>query len=224
MAYHINLAAITIDTYRTKLETAYLPPSRKILRERLDERFGHFKSMGISNVNELLIHLKKKGKMEELAKIDCFSGNYLTILLRELNSTLPRPNKIIDFQGIPDEVVKRLEAIGITNTIKLYPAITTPKARAGLSKTTGVPDEQILKLASLTDLSRIRWVGSTFATMLYDLGICSVEMAAKANPELLHRQLNELNIKKNYFRGHIGLNDIRVFVAFAGDVPVEVEF
>lgn len=60
--------------------------------------------------------------------------------------------------------------------------------------------------------------------MLYDLGISSVEMAAKANPELLHRQLNELNIKKNYFRGHIGLNDIRVLVAFAGDVPVEVEF
>jgi len=160
----------------------------------------------------------------ELTKLECFKGDYLTILLRELNSMLPKPNKISEFKGISQEAIKKLEAIGFTNTLKLYPRILTPKARIELSETTGIPYNHILELAKLTDLSRIRWVGATFARMLYDLGIDSLEKAANVNPETLHQQLNELNAKANYFKGHIGLNDIRIFVQIAGEVPVKVEF
>jgi hypothetical protein len=224
MAYHIDFARIPIDTYKSKLEKAYLPPSRKILRERLEERFDHFKSMGITNVNELLHLLKKKDKVAVLAKMDCFKGDYLTLLLREINSSLPKPNKISDFKGIPIEVVKKLEVIGIFNTLKLYPRIITQKARIDLTEATSIPYEQVLELAKLTDLSRIKWVGATFARMLLDVGVDSVEQAAKGKPEVLHRQLNEINANNKYFKGHIGLNDIRIFVQAAGEVPIEVDF
>jgi metallo-beta-lactamase class B len=36
----------------------------------------------------------KKDKFAELLKIDCLSGDYLTILLRELNSMLPKPSNL----------------------------------------------------------------------------------------------------------------------------------
>jgi hypothetical protein len=54
MGYYINLEKISIDDYQTKLESAYLPPSRMILKEKLDERFGYFKKIGIKNVKGLL--------------------------------------------------------------------------------------------------------------------------------------------------------------------------
>ena len=116
MAYYIDLEKISIDDYLVKLESAYLPPGRMMLKERLNERFGYFKSIGIENVMKLIRLLKKEEKFAELSKVDCLSGNYLTILLRELNSNLPKPNKISEFQGISKDTVTRLEKIGINNT------------------------------------------------------------------------------------------------------------
>lgn len=60
MRYYIDLEKISIDNYRTKLESAYLPPSRMMLKDRLEERFDYFKSIGIKNVKELIQILKKK--------------------------------------------------------------------------------------------------------------------------------------------------------------------
>jgi hypothetical protein len=136
MAYYIDLAKITIDKYKTKLESAYLPPSRMLLKERLDERFGFFKSIGIKNVKELIQVLKKKDQFAKLQEVDCLSGDYLTILLRELNSTLPKPNKIKEFTGISNDTVVRLEKIGIKNTVKLFDRVLNAKSRKELAETT----------------------------------------------------------------------------------------
>ena len=70
MGYYIDLEKITVEDYRTKLESAYLPPSRMILRERLDERFGYFKSIGIKNIKELIQILKRKDKFTELQNVE----------------------------------------------------------------------------------------------------------------------------------------------------------
>ena len=87
MGYYIDLNTITIDTYTTKLKTAYLPPSRKVLRENLDERFKYFKSLGIKSVQDLLQLLKKKESTDEMAQELFFPVDYLKILLRELGSS-----------------------------------------------------------------------------------------------------------------------------------------
>lgn len=116
MGYYIDFKEISVDNYKEKIESGYLPPSRMILKVRLDERFDYFKSIGIKNIEELIQLLKKKEKFTELSGVDCLSGDYLKILLRELNSTLPKPNRINEFSGITSDTVSRLEKIGITNT------------------------------------------------------------------------------------------------------------
>jgi hypothetical protein len=224
MGYYIDLEKITIDNYRTKLESAYLPPSRMMLNDRLDERFGYFKSIGIKNVKELIQLLKKKDKFAELSEVDCLSEDYLTILLRELNSTLPKPNKIADFTGISKDTVDRLAQIGINHTEKLYYRVITKMDRQKLADSTGIKDTDILELTKLTDLSRIKWVGVTFARMLYDLGIDTVEKASKSDPADLHARINQLNKEKSIYKGQIGLNDIRIFVSAAKEIPLEIEY
>lgn len=224
MGYYIDVEKITIEDYRKKLELAYLPPSRMILKDNLDERFRYFKNYGIKNAKELIQTLKKKDKFVELSKVSCFSGDYLTILLRELNSTLPKPNKIADFTGISKDTVDRLEKIGIRNTEKLYYKVVTKSDRQKLADSTGISNENILELTKLTDLSRIKWVGVTFARMLYALGVDTVEKASESDPVDLHARINQLNKEKNIYKGQIGLNDIIIFVNAAKEIPLEIEY
>jgi hypothetical protein len=224
MGYYIDLNKITIDEYKTKLESAYLPPSRMILKDRLDERFGHFKNIGIKTVNELMQTLKNKNKFTDLQKVDCLSGDYLTILLRELNSMLPKSNKIKEFPGISDNTISKLEKSGITNTIKLFDRVINAEKRRELGILTGISETSILELTKLADLSRIKWVGTTFARMLYDIGIDTVEKVAKADPVDLHARVNQLNKEKKIYKGHIGLNDMQILVNIAKEVPLDIEY
>ena len=224
MGYYIDLEKITIDSYSSKLKSAYLPPSRVILRERLDERFGYFKSIGIKNVKELIQILKKKDKFTELKNVEYLSGDYLTILLRELNSTLPKPNKIAEFKRISKDIIIKLEKIGIKNTVKLYDRIITSENRKELAELIGIKDSEILESTKLTDLSRIKWVGTTAARMLYDLGLDTVEKVSKADYNDLHKKINQLNKEHNIYKGQIGLNDVKILVNAAKEVPQEIEY
>jgi hypothetical protein len=81
MGYYIDLSSISIDSYKAKLESSDMLPSRMILKDKLDERFNYFKSIGIKTVQDLQQTLKKKDKFADLSKANCLSGDYLTILL-----------------------------------------------------------------------------------------------------------------------------------------------
>ena len=224
MGYYIDLDKISIDDYRIKLETAYLPPSRIMLKDRLDERFGYFKSIGIKNAKELVKMLNRKDSFSELKKVECLSGNYLTILLREINSILPKPNRIKDFKTISKDTISKLESLGINNTLKLFDRVISPETRKKLAIDSGIDDKTLLELTKLTDLSRIRWVGTTFAGMLYDLGVDTVEKVIQSDPVDLHARLKQLNIEKNIFKGQIGLNDIKILVNIANEVPLDIKY
>jgi hypothetical protein len=224
MGYYINLEKISIDDYRVKLASAYLPPSRMILKEKLDERFGIFKSAGIDNVKSLLQILKNKDKFAALSKLACFSGDYLTILLRELNSTLPKPNKLVDFTGISKDTIDKLEKIGIKNTEKLYEKVVRKSGRKEFADATGIDYQDMLKLTKLTDLSRIKWVGVTFAQILCDIGVDTAEKVSKSEPTDLHSKVNQYIKERNIFKGQIGLNDINILIEAASEIPLEIEY
>ena len=224
MTYYIDLEKISIDEYRIKLASSYLPPGRMVLKDKIDERFGYFQSIDIKNIKELIQLLKKKEKVAELTKFDFFSVDYLKILLRELNSILPKPNKITEFTRISKETAEILEKNGIKNTEKLYDRVITKSDRKQLAESTGIKEEEVLTLTKLTDLSRIKWVGATYAQMLYDLGIDTVEKVSNSDATALHTVLNKLIKEKRIFKGKIGLNDVKILIASAIEVPLEIEY
>jgi hypothetical protein len=224
MGYYIDLEKISIDDYITKLQFAYLPPGRLILKDKLNERFEYFKRIGIKNIKELHLRLKKKDKFTELSKIDCLSDDYLTILLRELNSLLPKPNKFADFSLISKDTIKKLEEIGIKNTEQLYEKIISRADRKKFAETSGISNEEIIELTKLTDLSRIKWVGVTYARILYELGTDTVEKISKSDPFDLHTEINKLISKQNIYKGQIGLNDVKILIETASELPMEIEY
>jgi hypothetical protein len=224
MGYYINLSSISLDSYKEKLESSDLLSSRMILKDKLDERFHYFQSIGISNVQELLQTLKKKEKIKELSKVEYLSEGYLIVLLRELNSIHPKPNKIKEFAGISSHTINQLEKIGIRDTVGLFDKVITHNNRMELATNTGIAAKEILELTKLTDLSRIRWVGAMFARVLYESGFDTVEKVSNANYEDLFKKITQLNKERNLYKGNIGLNDMKLCVNAANEVPLEIEY
>lgn len=224
MGYHIDLEKITIDEYLLKISSAYLPPSRMILKEETVERFGYFKSIGITNLKELQQQLSKKAKLEELSHVSCFSGDYLTILLRELNSMIPKPHKIADFTDVSSATAEKLSQVGINNTQKLYDNTLTRSDRQKLADSAGIGYGEILELTKLADLSRIKWVGVTFAQILFLVGADTVEKVSNSEPAQLHLQINQLIKEKNLYKGQIGLNDVRIIIDSACELPNDIKY
>ena len=223
MAYYSDLEKISINEYRQKLELAYLPPSRRILTEHLDERFNFLIKSGITNLSQLLTALKKKDEFAKLSAVDCFTKDYLTILLREINSIHPKPNKLSEFDEMSTKTIANLAKIGITNTEKLYNVAVTQAGRHELANITGEEYDELTRLTKLADLSRIKWVGARYAQLLYSLGLDCAEKVSKSALDHLHRQINQQIREKNIFKGAIGLNDVKILIAAAGDLDYELE-
>jgi len=224
MGYHIDLYAITLEQYIIKLKNGYLPPSRKLLLENIENQFQLIKDRGIENVEELRTALKTKKKLEEFSVTSGIAWDYLVILIREINSSIPKPNRIKDFPEIKSPVVENLEKHGIKHTLHLYNRVKNSHERKRLEHETEINTETILQLTKLTDLSRVRWVNHTFAYMLYEAGYKTVKELAEADPIKLHKAIKDLNNKRKFFKGNIGLNELRICIDAAKEVPFDIEF
>jgi hypothetical protein len=224
MAYYINLNDITLDEYQATLKAADLLPSRRILQQNTETVFSLLKAQGLKTLADLQAALKTKPKLMGLAEQTGIDADYLTILIREINSLQPRPNKLADFPETPAGVVEKLADIGIKHTLHLYDRVLTPADRAALAAEIGVDAEAILRLAKLTDLSRIRWVNHTFAYVLLEAGYDTSAKVAQADPAQLYQDVKALNAEREIYKGQIGLHDMVLCVNAAKDVVQEALF
>ncbi len=224
MGYYINLASISLDSYKERLKNRYLVPSRQLLKENIDSVFTSISKQGILNVEDLLKALNNKKKLEAFSTNTSIPIEYLTVLAREIKSNITNPIKLKDFPNISSDVIQKLEEIGIKNTLQLYDRITTRSDRKELSEQIHTDEALVLKLAQLTDLSRIRWVNYTFANVLYEVGYKTIDSIVKADFNRLYEEIKDLNKEKQLFKGNIGLNDVKLLVEVAADVPQEIEY
>lgn len=67
-------------------------------------------------------------------------------------------------------------------------------------------------------------MGVTYAQMLYDLGLDTVEKISKADPIDLHAMINQRINEHNIFKGGIGINDVKILVETANELPLEIEY
>lgn len=224
MGYYIDLQNISIDNYKGILKTTNMIPSWKILQKNVDENLDLIKEQHIHNLDELQKALKDKGKLQEFSKQSGLQEDYLSVLRRMVNGYHPKPNRIKDFPGVSEDIVLKLEALGIKNTLKLYEEILTPEKRNGLSAKTGISKEKIARLAKLTDLSRIRWVNHTFAYILTEAGYDTAEAVANADYRELYETVKQLNKEREIFKGNIGANDMKLCIEAARDLNFEIEY
>jgi hypothetical protein len=224
ISYHIDLRTISLADYRETLRSADLLPSRIVLKDDLDRNFAVFQSLGLNTVEDLRKALNTKKRLQEFSSESGLPEGYLAILIREIRSLQPKPNKLSDFPETSAEAVDKLAEAGIKHTAHLYEYVQTPADRAVLAARTGVDEGEILRLARLSDLSRIRWINHTAAYVLLEAGYSCAADVAGADPAQVHEDVNILNEQRKIYNAHIGLHDMALCVAAAKDVPRDMVF
>ncbi len=224
MGYYIDLVKISMDEYRKTLLNADLLRSRAFLRDDIEQHFEQIKAQSISNLAELLERLKTKKKIESFVHETGLNENYITVLVRELKSNLPKPNKFVDFPILSSDIVSKLEKQGIKNTVQLFDYILSPTQRTEFSKKSDIDEATVLKLTQLTDLSRTRWVNHTFASMLYNTSCNTTEKLAKADYRVLYKEIAEVNVQKQMYKGNLGERDMKFCIDAAQIVPLDIKY
>ncbi|KAF0110848.1 MAG: hypothetical protein FD147_1312 [Chloroflexi bacterium] len=107
---------------------------------------------------------------------------------------------IIDVEGIGPAYKKKLKGIGIATTDALLEAGATPKGRKELAEKTGIGDALILEWVNLSDLYRIKGVGSEYSDLLEEAGVDTIVELSKRVPKNLCEKIVEINTKKKLVR------------------------
>jgi len=91
-----------------------------------------------------------------------------------------------DFLHVNQEHVKKLATIGIKNVEHMLAHGKTKQQREQLAKRLGIPEDSILELVKLSDITRIGYVKRKLARLYYEAGLDSPARIAAFDPQKLH--------------------------------------
>jgi hypothetical protein len=127
--------------------------------------------------------------------------------------------KLSEFRGVSPEAVEKLGRQGIINVDDMLREGKTPKMRQKLSRQTGIPEQAILELVKLADLSRLSGLKSVRARLYYDAGVETPAKMAQWEPEALRQMLVEF-VERSGFEGIAPLpKEIRNGIETARKLP-----
>jgi len=222
--YHIDLKKFPLKKFKKEIEDSNPLPSRKILKDHLDERFKILNENKVDNLQDLANLLKTPKKAREFAEKSGLPEDYLLILRREVNSYTPNPVNLDKFPGFEDETLIKLKNAGIKTSLHLFKRVKTSEDREKLTAELGIDDGALLELTKLTDLVRIKWVGPVFARIFLDSGTDTTEKVAKSKPTPLYKSLVEINKQKKYTKSKFTESDVEVCIKLANMVPKIIEY
>lgn len=222
--YHIDLEKYSLTKFKEELIQAELIPSRKILKDEIDLRFGILKDNDVENLQNLSDLLKTPKKTREFAKTTGLPDDYLLILRREVNSYQPKPVNLEKFPGVKSGTVQKLKNHDILNTGHLFERVKKSEERNKLAEETGLDICEILELTKLTDLSRVKWIGPIFARIFVDSGTDTVFKLSKSDYNVLYKKLVEINNINEYTHAKFTKKDVLLCVNISKMVPKVIEY
>jgi predicted flap endonuclease-1-like 5' DNA nuclease len=215
MAYHIDDAGMTLADLGERLRSTDLVPSRACLLDDLETALAALSAQGIGTVAQLRDHLRTPKRLADLAQATGLDRQYLTQLRREVEGYFPKPAALRACGWLPEEEIAKLEGHGVDDLAALYAETSAAGRRAALAQSSGVEPGVLDALARLADLSRVQWVSPATARWLVEAGYPSATALAAADPEELGEALQRVNHYGRFFKGRIGLRDLKRLVQAA---------
>jgi hypothetical protein len=217
MGYHINDRSTSLDDLQARLEATDLIPSHQLLLDGLTKKMGTLKKAGVKSVAELRTRLKSKKSLASLADGAGINPDYLVLLRRVVEGFFPKPQPLKVFDWLDKDTVVKLEQAGVKNTLQLYEAASS--GINALAKKAGLKSKDLSELMALSDLSRVQWVSPTFARTLVAAGFTGAAEVSKVNPEALYEAVMRANENARFYKGKVGLRDIKRLIDAAKYVP-----
>jgi len=131
---------------------------------------------------------------------------------------------IIDIEGIGPAYKKKLKAVGVHTTETLLEVGGTPKGRKELAEKTGIGDALILEWVNLSDLYRVKGVGSEYSDLLEEAGVDTIVELSKRVGKNLFEKMVEVNEKKKLVRKMPTEAQVTDWVAQAKKLPRKVSY
>lgn len=219
MAYYIDAGKVSLDDLKKRIEETDLVPSRASLLDRIDGKLKALEQQGITTLANLRNELRNSKRLEAVSNATGIETQYLILLRREIEGYFPKPSALKVFDWLPKGAIAILEENGIRDTTALYKAASSVNGRTELAKSTGVDVSILEALVRLADLTRVQWVSPTVARMLVEAGYDSVSKVAAADADDLCQALMHVNEGDRFFKGKIGLRDIKRLIRAASYVP-----
>jgi hypothetical protein len=219
MAYHIDAQTVSLEDLGKRIEASDLVPSRSSLLDGIKVKLDALEQQGITTLACLRSELKNTNRLEAVSNQTGIDKQYLVLLRREIESYFPKPIALKDFDWLPKEEIAKLEENGMRDTARLYKAASSIKSRTELVESTDVDVAILEALVQLADLARVQWVSPKFARMLVEAGYDSASKVAAADAEDLCEALEVVNEGDKFFKGKIGLRDIKRLVRAASYLP-----
>ena len=215
MTYHIDSEAISIEEVKAHIQKIDLVPSRISLLENIERKFKVVKKNGVTNLAELRNRIKTAKRIEEFSSVTKLDFEYLNLLRREIESWFSKPHKLKEFKWISESEITNLMNSKYNNSKVLHESITSSSALIRIAKSTRSKVDVLKELVKLSGLTRIQWVNPTVARMLVLGKYETIDDVASADPETLCNKLAEINEEHRFFKGKIGLRDIKRLVTAA---------
>ncbi|WP_026380652.1 DUF4332 domain-containing protein [Afifella pfennigii] len=215
--YHLDDSSTDLAALQKRLETSDLIPSQQPLLDGLDAKLAALRAAGIHSLADLRAALKSQKALDSLSRASGVDPDYLGLLKRTIGGFFPKPRSLNEFDWLGSGIVARLKEAGLTNTQKLFEA--APNGAGALAKEIGADVEEVTELVTICDLCRIQWVSPKYARALLAAGHTRAAAIARADPETLCDAIAEANRDARFYRGAVGLRDVRRLVAAAAYVP-----
>jgi hypothetical protein len=218
MTYHINDDAVSLEDLRKRIAETDLVPSRIQLLEEIKIKFHTLEQQGIPSLARLRYELKSSKRIEALASATGIDTAYLILLRREIESYFPKPFSLKEFDWLPKGVIDKLSDKNIRDTAALYRASRSAKDIDEIALCYDVDAGTLEVLFHLADLTRVQWISPKAARMLLEAGFDNTKKLAGADAEVLCDTLLRINEGDRYFKGRIGLRDVKRLIYSASYV------
>lgn len=206
---------ISLDDLRNRIMKTDLVPSRAVLLEDINTVFEKLKGQGIKTWLDLQKAIKNPKKIVEFSEKAGIDFQYLVLLRREIEGYHPKPFDLKDIDWVPQAVITRLLENEVTTSDLLFSKCSDLQARLLFADEIGVEREMINYLANLASLCRVQWVSPNTGRMLLEAGYESCQKLSSADANELFTAMDRVNENGKYFKGTIGLRDIKRLIEAA---------
>jgi hypothetical protein len=103
---------------------------------------------------------------------------------------------ISQIDGLSEDEIKALKALGLRTTERLLEAARTPKGRRLLAEKTSIAERRLLDCANACDYMRIKGMGKGYVVLLREIGVSTVRELKYRNPANLAKAMAEANKQK----------------------------
>lgn len=215
--YYLDEHSIDLNALKDRLQSTDLIPSQGPLLDKITARFSSIRQTGVQSVADLRSALRTAQSLALLSENSGVDVEYLTLLKRALNGFFPKPRSLEEIDWLDKKTVVSLKKVGVKNTQQLFEAASGDVA--GLARRSGTRQKELSAFKEIANLCRIQWVSPTFARVLAAAGFKNAAAVAAADPEALFEAITAANENAKFYKGKVGLRDVKRLVTAAAYVP-----